>query len=312
MTARKPVVRRSSSITTETGAVAVEAVPGDGEQDRPADGGDAEPHRLLQPERKKDHRCIFMSQRTATREATRTGRAARMSGIHSAGACLEADHGGQHVRERRGQRVERHQCRKPSRRPAFYPFHVLAFPPPRPRVYPSPGPLGEHPCPNTRVLRGPEVIPGHAHRGRGILHQASGALPDDLDHEILLPVAQAARRGRQSPAGRGRPPPRRRTGRTLRRAAGGAWASTPAALDVFRGERLDDLVARRPEWPLVTRKQESHRLCAPNGASGMGSRPGRSAKASRYLSKTARRCVTRLSRTSSCPRPMPARTFDIR
>ena len=37
------------------------------------------------PERKKDQRCIFMSQRTSTREATRTGRAARMSGNHSAG-----------------------------------------------------------------------------------------------------------------------------------------------------------------------------------------------------------------------------------
>ena len=37
------------------------------------------------PERKKDQRCIFMSQRTATRQATSTGRAARMSGSHSGG-----------------------------------------------------------------------------------------------------------------------------------------------------------------------------------------------------------------------------------
>ena len=37
------------------------------------------------PERKKDQRCIFMSQRTATRQATSTGRAVRMSGSYSGG-----------------------------------------------------------------------------------------------------------------------------------------------------------------------------------------------------------------------------------
>ena len=37
------------------------------------------------PERKKDQRCIFMTQSTASRLATRTGRAVRMSASHSAG-----------------------------------------------------------------------------------------------------------------------------------------------------------------------------------------------------------------------------------
>jgi hypothetical protein len=109
--------------------VAVESHPDGDEDDRAPHRGDAEANRLLQA-RQEEGPAVHLhepedGQAGGDEEGERGADVGEpLGGRHA----LEADDGGQHVGERRGQGVERHERGESSSRSAFYMLHLAVFP----------------------------------------------------------------------------------------------------------------------------------------------------------------------------------------
>ncbi len=136
--------------------VAVDAVPGHGEEDGATHRGDAEPHRLLEPG-EEEGPAVHLHEpedEDAARDENREGRAdvrQPLRGRHP----LETDDGSQHVSQRGRGRVEHHQRGEPCRRSSGHPLHFLDVPPrPEPGVYPNTGLPSHNPTPITRWTAG--------------------------------------------------------------------------------------------------------------------------------------------------------------